>query len=224
MNLWYEPWQSDCHVSVFYGDILWCCLLCAHFSIFFLFFCIPNYISGVHNFLVWFLRMWPFFESNHRGSHILSLWMVHAGCVFVASFHPSRTSMLGFFESMQWNACVHRLDFGLSSHPKELGNGVRTLVHSKGKVPSTGGSEEVRTCNIVSASSELKTLSTELFQPPLFNQVFFIPALIWLQALVSSAFFTTFNTLCLWSWQKITRSKPCLIHFLGEFSADHHEI
>ena len=79
---------------------------------------------------------------------------------------------------MQWNAYVHRLDFRLSSHPEELGNGVRTLVHPKGKVPSTGGSEEVRTCNVVSASNELKMLSTELFQPPLFNHVFFIPALI----------------------------------------------
>ena len=24
------------------------------------------------------------------------------------------------FESMQWNACVHRLDLGLYSHPKEF--------------------------------------------------------------------------------------------------------
>ena len=40
------------------------------------------------------------------------------------------------FESMQWNACVHRLDFGLYSHPKEfLGNGVKTYVNSKEKNP-----------------------------------------------------------------------------------------
>ena len=30
------------------------------------------------------------FESSHRGSHIPSSWMAHAGCVFVASIHPSR--------------------------------------------------------------------------------------------------------------------------------------
>ena len=24
------------------------------------------------------------------------------------------------FESVRWNACVHRLDFGLYSHPKEF--------------------------------------------------------------------------------------------------------
>ena len=31
-----------------------------------------------------------FFLSNHRGSHILSSWMVNAGCVFVAGIHRSR--------------------------------------------------------------------------------------------------------------------------------------
>ena len=31
------------------------------------------------------------FWSSHWGSPILSLCMVHAGCVFVASIHPSRT-------------------------------------------------------------------------------------------------------------------------------------
>ena len=30
-------------------------------------------------------------HPNHRGSHIPSLWMVHAGCVLVAGTHPSRT-------------------------------------------------------------------------------------------------------------------------------------
>ena len=28
--------------------------------------------------------------------------------------------MSGPFESMQWNTCMHRLDFGLYSHLKEL--------------------------------------------------------------------------------------------------------
>ena len=47
--------------------------------------------------------------------------------------------MSGSFESTQWNVCVHRLDLGLHSHPKEFwGNGVRTHVNSKGKIPSTG--------------------------------------------------------------------------------------
>ena len=59
--------------------------------------------------------------------------------------------MSGSFESMRWNACVHRLDLGLYPHPKEFGgNGVRNYANSKGKIPSTGGSVEVRTCNAAS--------------------------------------------------------------------------
>ena len=48
-----------------------------------------------------------------QGSHIPSSWMVHAGCVFVAGIHPSRTQMSESFESVRWNVCVHRLDLGL---------------------------------------------------------------------------------------------------------------
>ena len=51
--------------------------------------------------------------------------------------------MSGSFEYVWWNACVHRLDLGLCSHPKEFwGNGTRNHVNSKGKIPTTGGSEE----------------------------------------------------------------------------------
>ena len=74
--------------------------------------------------------------------------MVHAGCVFVAGIHScrSRTWMSGSFESVRWNACVHRLDLSLYSHPKEfLGNGVKTHVSSKGRIAATRGSEEDRT-------------------------------------------------------------------------------
>ena len=43
--------------------------------------------------------------------------------------------MPGSFESVQWNACVHRLDFDLYSHRKEFwGNAVRNHVN-KGKCP-----------------------------------------------------------------------------------------
>ena len=43
------------------------------------------------------------------------------------------------FESVLWNAYVHRLDLGLYSHPKEfIGNGGRTRVNSKPKIPFAG--------------------------------------------------------------------------------------
>ena len=51
--------------------------------------------------------------------------------------------MSGSLESVRWNACVHRLDLGSYSHPKEFwGNEVKTHVNSEGKIPSIGDSEE----------------------------------------------------------------------------------
>ena len=46
--------------------------------------------------------------------------MLDHGCIFVAGIHSSRTVRSGSFESVRWNACVHRLDLGLYSHPKEF--------------------------------------------------------------------------------------------------------
>ena len=94
-------------------------------------------------------------ESGHWGSHILSSWSLHSGCVFVASIYPSRTWMSGSFEPKRWNACVHRQDLGLYSHLKEFwGNGVRAHVNSKRKSPTpeqfSSDSEEDRTCNAAS--------------------------------------------------------------------------
>ena len=101
-----------------------------------------------------------FFKSNHWGSHILSSWIVHAG------IHPSRTWKSGSFESVQWNACMHRVDLSLYFHLREvLGNGVRTHVNSKGKISSTGSSEEDRTHNTTTQDSEPNTPPAELFPP-----------------------------------------------------------
>ena len=50
---------------------------------------------------------------------------------------------IGSFESVQWNACVHRLDLCLHSHLKVFGaNGVRVYHNSEGKIPSTDSSVE----------------------------------------------------------------------------------
>ena len=89
---------------------------------------------------------------------------MHTGCVFVAGIHSSRSS--GSFASLQWNACVHRLDLGLYSHPKEFwGNGVRTHVKSKGqnplhreKKPLPRGGSNPRRC--IKQDSEPNTLPT----------------------------------------------------------------
>ena len=78
--------------------------------------------------------------------HIPFLWTVHSECIVVACIHPSRAWISGSFESLRWITCVYWLTLGLYSHPKEFsGNGVRNHVNSKGKIPTTGGSEEVGT-------------------------------------------------------------------------------
>ena len=75
----------------------------------------------------------------------------------------------GSFESVRWNACVHRLELGLYSHWKEfLGNGVRTHVNSKGKIPSTGkilllGGSNPQGC--IKQDSELNTLPMSYSAP-----------------------------------------------------------
>ena len=48
--------------------------------------------------------------------------------------------MSGSFESVRWNACVHGLDLGLYSHPKEF---LGTESETKEKIPSIRGSEEL---------------------------------------------------------------------------------
>ena len=92
--------------------------------------------------------------------------MVHAGCGFVPSIHPSRTWTSGSFESVRWNACVHRLDLGLYSHPKEfLGNEVWTHVDSKGKIPSTGKFPQRRIEPVTLWTASPNT-TNELSRPP----------------------------------------------------------
>ena len=86
--------------------------------------------------------------------------MVHAGCVFVADIHPSRTWTSGSCESVRWNACVHRVDLGLYSLTKEFrGNGVRAHVNSKGKIPlpENFSPEESRTHDAASSRTKSPT-------------------------------------------------------------------
>ena len=97
--------------------------------------------------------------------------MLHAGCVFVASIHLSRTWMSGSFESV--SLCdgmhVHRLELDLYSDPKEiLGNRVSTHVNCKVKLPSTwkilpGGGWNPWSC--IKQDSKPNTLPTSYLGP-----------------------------------------------------------
>ena len=79
--------------------------------------------------------------------------------------------MSGSFESVRVNACVHRLDLGLYSYPKELsGNGFRTHVNSKGKIPSIGKNSPQRRIESTTphqAGQRAQHTTNELFRPPL---------------------------------------------------------
>ena len=112
----------------------------------------------------------PVISSSFQS--IPSSWMVHAGCVFVASSHLSRTWMSGSFESLRWNANAYKLDLGLCSHPNELlWNGVRTHVNWKGKIPSTGGPKVDWTRDAASRRTARSTLYRQSYTGPLVRRL-----------------------------------------------------
>ena len=63
-------------------------------STFFFFFCVPSYTTIFGEIFVYVavFFLFLFLKSNHSGRYIPFWWMVHAGYVFVAGIHPSRTN------------------------------------------------------------------------------------------------------------------------------------
>ena len=125
------------------------------------FFCVPSCISGVHHFGLDFCVCDCFFNPTiEEVTFRLREWCMLGVFLFSAFTHLGHECQ-DLFESIQWNACVHRLYPCLYSHPKDFsGNGVRTHVNSKGKIPSTRGSEEGRTHDAASG----KTVSLTHYQ------------------------------------------------------------
>ena len=128
----------------------WAWWWCSHFSLlfrkscqtFFFFFCVPQLYLWGSPFWVRFVRMQLVFNPT----------------IEVVTFHLHRWCMLGVFVLPAFTCLGHecqdllslcsgmhvrRQDLGLYSHLEEFwGNGVRTHVNSKGRIPSTAGSEE----------------------------------------------------------------------------------
>ena len=110
--------------------------------------------------------MWPFFNPTIKVvTFRLRGWCVLG--VFVAGIHPSRTWTSGSFESVWRNACVHRLDLGLYSHPKEFLGGMEfepmLTPREQSPLPETfprGGSNPQR------CGQRAKTLPTSYSVPP----------------------------------------------------------
>ena len=82
-------------------------------------------------------------------------------CFFVAGIHPSRTWTSGSFESVWWNACLHRLDLGLYSHRKEFwGMEFESMLTPREKSPLPKMSpEEDRTRDAVDSEPKHYQLS-----------------------------------------------------------------
>ena len=78
--------------------------------------------------------------------------------------------MSGSSESVRWNACVHRLDLGLYSHPKEFG-GMESepmlIPREKSPLPEKISPQQDRTCDAASAGQRAQHTTYELFRPPL---------------------------------------------------------
>ena len=82
-----------------------------------------SYVSGVHHFGVRFLCMWSFlfvFNPTLRLSHSVFVNSAYWVCLKLPPFTRLRHECQDLFESVGWNECVHRLDLGLYSHPKEF--------------------------------------------------------------------------------------------------------
>ena len=97
------------------------------------FFCIPSYISGVHNFGWDFYICGPFFNPTIE----VVTFHLHGWCMLRVFLLPAFTHLGHECQdllSLWWNASMHILDLGLYFHLQKFwGNGVRTHVNSKGK-------------------------------------------------------------------------------------------
>ena len=126
------------------------------------------------------------FLSNHRGSHIPSLWMVRAECVFVASIHPSRTWwMSGFFNPCEgMHVCtdltsvytlIRKSFVGTESEamltPREKKNPLyrrlRGWLNPQSGLPFSRGFADFRE-NEVSESAKKKLIREKKIRPNLF--------------------------------------------------------
>ena len=96
---------------------------------------------------------------------------LHGWCILGVFLSPAFTCLghecRDLFDSVPWNAYMCRLDLGLYSHLKEfLVNGVGNHVNSKGKMPSTWGSDEVWTMMLHQAGQRAQHTTVSAIPAP----------------------------------------------------------
>ena len=111
--------------------------------------------------------MWPFFNPAIE----VVTFRLHGWCMLGVFLWPAFTcpghechDLLSLRDGM--HMCT---DISLYSHPRLLGNGVRSHVNSKGEIPSTGGSEEGWIHNTASRRTVSPTHCPLSYSGPSFN-------------------------------------------------------
>ena len=132
---------------------------------FFFFFCVPQLYLWGSPFWVRCLHMWPYFIQPLRSHSVFmdgACWVYFLLPTFTRLGHECQ-DLLSLCNGM------HRLDLGLYSHPKEFGgNGVRTHVNSKGKIPSTrkkSPQRRIEPTTLHPTRQWAQHIANELFQP-----------------------------------------------------------
>ena len=72
--------------------------------------------------------------------------------------------MSGSFESVRWNACVHRLDLGLYSHPKGFFGG-EMESGKKSPLPENSPERRVEPTTLHQAGQRAQHTTNEVFRP-----------------------------------------------------------
>ena len=108
---------------------------------------LPTTSQGFTTWLVRFLHMWQFFNP----------------IIEVVTFCLHGWNMLGVLLLPAFTCFGHECQDLLS--PYNWNNGVRTILNSKGKIPSTDGFEKGGTCDAASCRIVSSTLPTEHFWP-----------------------------------------------------------
>ena len=132
-----------------------------------IFFCVPQLYLWGSPFWVRCLRMWPFFFFFLIPTIEVVIFRLRGWCMLGVFLLPAFTCLAhecqDLFESVRWNACVHRLDLGLYSHPKEFGrieSEPMLTQREKSPLPEQFSLEEDRTHDAASS----RTASTPHYQ------------------------------------------------------------
>ena len=157
--LWFFLWVEVLYLNLF----------------FFFFFCVPSHVYGVHHFW-WDFCISRVLDQNGISQACCIIKIYHSGLepsifdhfldptIEIVTFHLHGWCMLNVFFLLAFThmkvrifgvrvkecLCIQTRPWFILSPKRAKENGVRTLVNSKGKIPSTWGSEQDWTRDVAS--------------------------------------------------------------------------